>query len=211
MKARATGSKSSTTAWFETDRVPPEGRTGRQHRSQACSPSPVRIPWQPAFRRRPAPRSASPPRNAAMSTGGLDLGSPLKTPLGTTDPTFGQPGTPYGIGNGFDGIADVMRIITAHPEQHHQRAVQRPHGLPADRERPRGLQHLLGPHRHPHHQRSRTQPEPVEQRPSLALLDRDLEPHLLAHHLNEARFGQSGWKFDETRFQHAGALGTADE
>ncbi|MDQ2950552.1 MAG: TonB-dependent receptor, partial [Acidobacteriota bacterium] len=47
--------------------------------------------------------------------GGLDLGSPLTTPLGTTDPTFGQPGTPYGIGNGFDGIPDAMRIITALP------------------------------------------------------------------------------------------------
>lgn len=46
---------------------------------------------------------------------GLDLGSPLKSPLGTADPTFGQPGTPYGIGGGFDGIPDVQYLETVSP------------------------------------------------------------------------------------------------
>src|ERR1039457_3139846 len=46
---------------------------------------------------------------------GLDLGSPLKTALGTKDPTFGAPGTPYGIGNGFDGIADAVFVQTVAP------------------------------------------------------------------------------------------------
>ncbi len=48
-------------------------------------------------------------------SGGLDLGSPLTTPLGTADPTYGQPGTPYGIGGGFDGIPDVQFIQTVSP------------------------------------------------------------------------------------------------
>lgn len=46
---------------------------------------------------------------------GLDLGSRLTTPLGTHDPTFGQSGTPYGIGSGFDGIADARFLQTTSP------------------------------------------------------------------------------------------------
>jgi hypothetical protein len=46
---------------------------------------------------------------------GLDLGSPLKTALGTSDPTYGQTGTPYGIGGGFDGVADVQDLETVSP------------------------------------------------------------------------------------------------
>ncbi|MGA8026084.1 MAG: carboxypeptidase-like regulatory domain-containing protein, partial [Bryobacteraceae bacterium] len=48
-------------------------------------------------------------------SGGLDLGSPLKTPLGASDPTFGQPGTPFGIGGGFDGVPDAMDVETVGP------------------------------------------------------------------------------------------------
>jgi len=47
--------------------------------------------------------------------GGLDLGSPMTSPLGTKDPTYGQPGTPYGIGSGFDGIPDVMYVQSTSP------------------------------------------------------------------------------------------------
>ncbi len=47
--------------------------------------------------------------------GGLDLGSPLRSPLGTADPTYGKAGTPYGIGNGFDGIPDAMFVQTINP------------------------------------------------------------------------------------------------
>ena len=47
--------------------------------------------------------------------GGLDLGSPLTSALGTQDPTFAQPGTPFGIGNGFDGIPDAMQVQTVIP------------------------------------------------------------------------------------------------
>ena len=43
---------------------------------------------------------------------GLDLGSPLKTALGTQDPNWVSPTNP-GIGGGFDGKADVANYITS--------------------------------------------------------------------------------------------------
>jgi hypothetical protein len=43
---------------------------------------------------------------------GLDLGSPLTTPLGTQDPTW-QSTTNPGLGNGFDGIADIANFTTS--------------------------------------------------------------------------------------------------
>lgn len=45
---------------------------------------------------------------------GLDVGSPLTTPLGTLDPTFGGSGVP-GIGNGLDGVADLFDVATVNP------------------------------------------------------------------------------------------------
>ena len=49
------------------------------------------------------------------TAGGLDLGSPLATPLGTLDPTYAQSGTPYGLGGGFDGVPDAQYIQTIAP------------------------------------------------------------------------------------------------
>jgi hypothetical protein len=49
------------------------------------------------------------------TSNGLDLGSPLTTGLGTSDPTYGQTGTPYGIGGGFDGVADAQYLETVSP------------------------------------------------------------------------------------------------
>ena len=46
---------------------------------------------------------------------GLDIGSPLTTGIGTQDPTFGTPGTPFGIGSGLDGIPDVAFVQTVNP------------------------------------------------------------------------------------------------
>ena len=43
---------------------------------------------------------------------GLDLGSPLKTPLGTQDPGWQSSSNP-GIGGGFDGKADIANFITS--------------------------------------------------------------------------------------------------
>lgn len=44
---------------------------------------------------------------------GLDIGSPLKLPLGTRDPSWGV-GTP-GVGGGLDGIPDIMFVNTSSP------------------------------------------------------------------------------------------------
>jgi hypothetical protein len=53
--------------------------------------------------------------NANGQYAGLDIGSPLKTPLGTRDPTFGGgSGTP-GIGSGLDGIPDLMFVQSVAP------------------------------------------------------------------------------------------------
>jgi hypothetical protein len=46
---------------------------------------------------------------------GLDIGSPIRGPLGTQDPTFGQPGTPFGVGGGLDGIPDIAFVQTTNP------------------------------------------------------------------------------------------------
>ena len=43
---------------------------------------------------------------------GLDIGSPLTTPLGTQDPNWTGPTNP-GLGNGFDGKADIANFETA--------------------------------------------------------------------------------------------------
>ena len=47
---------------------------------------------------------------------GLDIGSPLKTPLHTQDLTYQSSGTP-GVGNGLDGIADIANYTTSNPSQ----------------------------------------------------------------------------------------------
>ncbi len=45
---------------------------------------------------------------------GLDIGSPLKTPLGTADPGYVSPGN-FGAGGGLDGVPDIMFVETAAP------------------------------------------------------------------------------------------------
>jgi len=46
--------------------------------------------------------------------GGLDLGSPLTSPLGTQDLSYVS-NTQPGLGNGFDGIADIAQYTTSNP------------------------------------------------------------------------------------------------
>lgn len=46
-------------------------------------------------------------------SGGLDLGSPLTSALGTFDAT--RSGSNFGIGNGFDGVPDVQYLQTSSP------------------------------------------------------------------------------------------------
>lgn len=45
---------------------------------------------------------------------GLDIGSPLRTPLGTSDPTYVSPGSP-GVGSGLDGVPDIEYVQTVNP------------------------------------------------------------------------------------------------
>jgi hypothetical protein len=44
---------------------------------------------------------------------GLDIGSPLTTPLGTQDPNWTNTTTNFGLGNGLDGIADIANYTTS--------------------------------------------------------------------------------------------------
>ena len=47
---------------------------------------------------------------------GLDIGSPIRTALGTSDPTYVSNGSP-GIGGGLDGLPDIFFVQTSNP--HH--------------------------------------------------------------------------------------------
>jgi hypothetical protein len=132
-------------------------------------------------------------------SGGLDLGSPLTTPLGTPDPTFGQTaaGTPYGIGDGFDGVPDVMRVITNTPSstvnaQYNGRLDYHP----TDKDMvafsiywvPTLTNSINGP--------ARSLNQWVSDRLSRSwtgIWNRTFSPSLV----NEARVGYSGWKFNE--------------
>jgi len=50
--------------------------------------------------------------------GGLDIGS-IRTGAtpGTQDPTYGQSGTPFGVGGGLDGVPDVFNVTTVQPNK----------------------------------------------------------------------------------------------
>lgn len=54
------------------------------------------------------------PVTSGGSYAGLDVGSPLKTPLGTPDPGYVSPGN-FGAGGGLDGIPDIMYVETTSP------------------------------------------------------------------------------------------------
>jgi hypothetical protein len=106
----------STTTWFETPQyLQTAGRSGSIARGV------LSLPGQAPLISGLSPQTCAQVGLAATQchdvAGGLDLGSPLpaNTPLGTPDPTYGQPGTPYGIGGGFDGVPDVERGVTATP------------------------------------------------------------------------------------------------
>jgi hypothetical protein len=53
--------------------------------------------------------------NCAMTSAGLDVGSPLKGGLGAQDPSYGgSPSTP-GVGGGLDGVPDLAYFNTINP------------------------------------------------------------------------------------------------
>ncbi len=106
--------KNSSTVWFET----PQFRSSAGS-ANSLARSMLSVPGQDPLIAGTSSLTCAqvglPATQCHDAAGGLDLGSPLTTPLGTADPTFGQAATPYGIGNGFDGVPDVMRVVTNTP------------------------------------------------------------------------------------------------
>ncbi len=107
-------SQSIGTAWFETPQflqsAGPSGSIARQFLAYPGTAPSVR-----GVVSQTCSQVGLAPTQCQDVPGGLDLGSPLKTPLGTADPTFAQAGTPFGIGGGFDGIPDAMYVQTTIP------------------------------------------------------------------------------------------------
>lgn len=61
---------------------------------------------------------ALPATQCQTVSGGLDIGSPRTgTAVGSQDPTYGQAGTPFGVGGGLDGVPDVFNVTTVQPNQ----------------------------------------------------------------------------------------------
>jgi hypothetical protein len=56
-----------------------------------------------------------PATNCQQVGNGLDIGSFSTVARGVTDPTYGGAGTPYGVGGGLDGVADVQFVNTINP------------------------------------------------------------------------------------------------
>ena len=52
---------------------------------------------------------------ATIAGQGLDIGSPLKSALGTHDATYGGNTNNPGVGSGLDGIADIANYVTLNP------------------------------------------------------------------------------------------------
>jgi hypothetical protein len=129
--------------------------------------------------------------------GGLDLGSPLKGGLGAVDPTYGQPGAPYGIGNGFDGVPDLRFVQTIGPnnaknEQYNGRLDFTPtakdmfafssYFVPISQLSFNGPAREINRFNHDSLAQSWT-----------AIYTRTISPTVI----NEARFGVSGWSWNE--------------
>jgi len=131
------------------------------------------------------------------ASGGLDLGSPLATALGASDPSYGQTGTPYGIGSGFDGVPDAMFVQTTSPnnntsQQFNGRMDYNPtssdqiafsiYWVPIDTHSYNGPARAANSWNHSSLAQSWT-----------GIYTRTISPSLL----NEARFGVSGWDWNE--------------
>lgn len=191
------GSKNAGLAWFETAAY-------RSNASPASSLARRMLSFegQDPLSGGNSPLSCAqvglPATQCQDAPGGLDLGSPLRTPLGTADTTFGQTGTPYGIGNGLDGIADVMRVITLTPSnQVNQQYNGRLDYQATSKDLvafsifwvPTISHSINGPARNLNQWNSDRLAQSWT-----GIWNRTFSPTIL----NEARFGLSGWKFDET-------------
>jgi hypothetical protein len=165
--------------WFETSQYRQmAGRPGSMARAMLSFPG--QDPLVGSVVSLTCAQVGLPPTQCCDVPGGLDLGSPLTTPLGTPDPTYNKAGTPFGIGNGFDGIPDAIAIATASPTHE----VDSQFNVRLDfQATPQDLFafSIYRVDNHVEHKRAGTQREPVEQRSRGAVMDRHLEPRLLGH------------------------------
>jgi hypothetical protein len=107
-------SMSQSTGWYATPQFyQSAGANGSIARKLLSFPG--ETPVNGTFISRSCASVGLPSTQCRDTAHGLDLGSPLTTALGTADPTYGQPGTPYGIGSGFDGVPDVQYLETQSP------------------------------------------------------------------------------------------------
>jgi Carboxypeptidase regulatory-like domain/TonB dependent receptor-like, beta-barrel len=109
------GTTSIGTGWYESPEFLSAGRSG------SIAEKILTYPGEGVSANAIIPRTCAdaglPATNCQVtSNGGLDVGSPLTSPLGTPDPTFGIAGTtPAGVGNGLDGIPDIIFVNTTNP------------------------------------------------------------------------------------------------
>jgi len=190
--------KNSATVWYETPQFRSNAGPGNSQARRILA-----VPGQDPLIAGTSPLTCAqvglPATQCHDVPGGLDLGSPLTTPLGTSDPTFGQTqaGTPYGIGNGFDGVPDVMRVITNTPNntvdaQYNGRLDYHP----TDKDMvafsiywvPTVTNSINGPAR----SLNRWESDRLSRSWS-GIWNRTLSPTLV----NETRVGYSGWKYNE--------------
>lgn len=189
-------SQSVGTAWFETPQflqnAGPAGSIARQFLSYpGTAPSFTRVISQTCD------QVGLPATQCHDVPGGLDLGSPLQTALGTQDPTFGRPGTPFGLGGGFDGIPDAIYLQTTSPNnitnvQYNGRVDYNPtsrdlvafsiYWVPVE------SHSFNGPARASNKWNHNSIADSIS-----GIYTHTFSPTLL----NEARFGVSGWNWDE--------------
>jgi hypothetical protein len=114
-EASPSNSKSTTTGWYETsafDKAAPANSIAAQFLTFAGAG----VSAQGIISNTCATAGLIEGKNCATIPGqGLDVGSPLKTPLGTHDPTYGGSPTTPGVGSGLDGVADIAQFVTVNP------------------------------------------------------------------------------------------------
>lgn len=105
-----------STGWYETAQFRQSAAAGNSVAKQLLSFAGVE-PVTISTINLTCAQAGLPSTQCRDAAGGVDLGSPLRLPLKSSDPTYGQPGTPYGIGSGFDGIADAVFLQTSGPNK----------------------------------------------------------------------------------------------
>ncbi|HXN24633.1 MAG TPA: TonB-dependent receptor [Candidatus Dormibacteraeota bacterium] len=186
----------STITWFETPQfLQSAGPAGSIARKMLSFPG--QAPLTAGLTSQTCAQVGLPATQCRDVPGGLDLGSPLTTALGTTDPTFGKPGTPFGIGKGFDGIPDAMRVVTATPRS----STNAQYNGRLDYQATQGDLIAFSIYRVPTHSlsingRARELSRWTSDRLSQSFTG--IWNHTFSGTmLNEARFGASGWNFNE--------------